>query len=552
VTGVSTAPTTRTTATTRGLVVLAAGLFALSLVTVSAPLDGDVRYEIGTQTTSPASAAGTFTHRPLMYRLIMSVLILPARAAADGVVWFERAMRLESLALACAAGLLLWVGLRRHWPEVAATLALTVTAALALLGPSLVLEPEWVAVVATVAGIGMALALPSRPPWGALSAVLGGLLFMVAAAVKVVTLPIAVIGLLALLLVDRRRCLIAMVAAGLGGLVYVGIVALAVPWEFQWMLDSAAMVPARGGPKVAAEAQVFLGNVAMIWPTVTLLPAALVGLPRTHLLAGTVAGLLAWLPVAIQNQYFVYHAAALPVLGAACLYGVLRRAGALFALPVLAVSGWTYYVLTTDPDWRVDHQPQLFTVAAVTAGVMVVLSLGWRVWRIFRPRSAGPRPVATLLATVILTATWLPAIAPTAAESVTLSTRDDTVAAHRRAAEGQLVWATSMRKRIGADTPVTYLTFGTTNYLLGNPSTCEFPTSVFLQRSRSVRRQEGTPTWRANLRCLTDKPGEVVVWDTQWFLLRRQPPEVRAAFAAAFDCKRGFTDGRIRVCPRRT
>ena len=545
-TGVSTA------VTTRGLVVAAAGLFALSLVTVSAPLDGDVRYEIGTQSTSPASAAGTFTHRPLMYRLIMSALILPARAAADGVVWFERAMRLESLALAFVAGILLWAGLRRRRPEIAPTLALTVTAALALIGPSLVLEPEWGAVVATVAGIGVALALPSRPPWGVLGAVLGGLLIMVAAAIKVVTLPIAVIGLLALLLLDRRRCAIAAVAAALGGLVYIGIVALAAPWEFQWMLDSSAMVPARGGPQVAAEAQAFLGNIAVIWPTVALLPAALAGLERTHLLAGTVACLLAWLPVAIQNQYFVYHATALPVLGAVCLYGVLRRAGPLFVLPILALSGWTYYVLTTDSDWRLAHQAQLFTVAAVTAGVMLVLSLGWRVWRVFRPRAAGPRPVAMLLAPVILLATWLPAIAPNAAESVTLTTRDNTTQAHRQATTGELVFARSLRKRIGADTPVTYLTFGTTNYVLGNPSTCEFPTSVFLQRSRTIRRQEGTPTWRANLRCLTDKPGELVVWDTRWFLLRRQPPEVKTAFAAAFDCQRGFTSGRIRVCPRRT
>lgn len=51
-----------------------------------------------------------------------------------------------------------------------------------------------------------------------------------------------------------------------------------------------------------------------------------------------------------------------------------------------------------------------------------------------------------------------------------------------------------MRHRIGAGTPVTYLTFGTTNLTLRNPWTCEFSTSVFLQRGRTIRRQEGTPT----------------------------------------------------------
>jgi len=546
VTGVSTA------ASTRGSIVFAAALVASSLATISAPLDGDVRYEIGAQATSPASPAGTFTHRPLLYRLIMSGLIVVPERFADGLAQFERLMRLESLVLAFLAGMLLWLGLRRRRPGIATTLGLTVAAALILIGPATVLEPEWLAVVLTVAGVGLALAGPSRPPWSGLSAILGGLLLAAAAAVKVVTLPIAVIGLLALLVVDRRRCVLATRAAFLGGLGYLGAVAVLAPWEFQWMIDTAAMVPERDRPGVAAEATAYLGNVAVIWPTVTLLPAALVALPRNLLLAGVVAAMLAWLPVAIQNQYFLYHATALPVVGAVCLYGPLRRAAPLFTLPVLALSGWTCYVLTRSADWRTTYQAQLFTAVAVTAGAMVVLSVSWHIWRRFGLRQAGRRPVATLLAALLVTATWLPASAPTAAESVTLSTRDNTPQNNRAATTGQLVWAGVMRQRIGADTPVTYLSFGTTNYLLRNPSTCEFPTSVLLQRSRTVRRQEGTPTWRANLRCLTDKPGELLVWDPEWFLLRRQPPEVKAAFAAAFDCERGFTMDRIQVCPRRS
>jgi hypothetical protein len=267
--------------------------------------------------------------------------------------------------------------------------------------------------------------------------------------------------------------------------------------------------------------------------------------------AGVLAVLLAWLPVTLQNQYFLYHASAVPVVGAVCLYGALRRAGPLFAPVVLALAGWTYYVLTNTADWRLAYQSELFTVAAVTAGALVVLSIGWHVWRYFRSRSTGPRPVTTLLAALVLLAAWLPASAPTAAESVTLSSRNNTPVANRAATSGQMVWAEVIRQRIGADTPVTYLSFGTTHYLLGNPSTCEFPTSVFLQRSRTIRRQEGTPTWRANLRCLTDKPGELLIWDPQWFLLRRQPPEVKAAFTAAFDCEHGFTMDRLQVCPRR-
>lgn len=540
-----------TVAAARGPAVLAAGLVALSLVTVTAPLDGDVRYEIGAQATSPASPAATFTHRPLMYRLVMSGLLALDHRFTDGLVEFEQFLRLESLILAFLAGLLLWTGLRCRWPAVAATLSLTVVAALVLIGPAIVLEPEWLAVVVTVAGVGVALALPSRPPFGVLSAVLGGLLLAVAAAVKVVTLPIAVIGLVALLLVDRRRCAIATLAGLLGGLAWTTGVALLAPWEFQWMIDTAAMVPGRGHPAVAVEATLFLGNVAVLWPAVTLLPAALVGLPRNLLLAGVVAALLAWLPVTVQNQYFLYHATALPVVGAICLYGALRRAAPVFVVPALALSGWAYYVLTHSADWRLMHESRLFTAAAIAAGATIVLSTGWHLWRHFRSRSAGPRPVTTLLAALVVVIAGLPASAPAAAESVTLSNRDHTPLSNRGSTTDQLVWAEVMHQRIGADTPVTYQTFGTINYMLSNPSTCEFPTSVFLQRSRSIHRQEGTPTWQANLRCLTDKPGELLIWDPQWFLLRRQPPEVKAAFAAAFDCTQGFTLDRIQVCPRR-
>ena len=373
-----------------------------------------------------------------MYRLIMSWLIMPANRFSDGLVEFERVLRLEALALAFLAGLLLWTGLRRRWPSVAATLSLTVAAALALVGPAIVLEPEWLAVVVTVAGVGVALMLPSRPPWGLLSAILGGLLFAVAAAIKVVSLPIAMIGLVALLLVDRRRCAIALVGAIIGGLAWIISVALMAPWEFQWMIDTAAMVPDRGDPDVHVEATVFLGNVAVIWPTAALLPAALVGLARNHLVAGVLGVLLAWLPVTLQNQYFLYHASAVPVIGAVLLYGALRRAGPLFAPAIVALSGWTYYVLTNSVDWRLTYQRELFTVVAVAAGSMVMLSIGWHVWRFFRSRSGGPRPITTLLATLVLVTAWLPASAPTAAESVTLSTRNNTPVTNRTATQGQL------------------------------------------------------------------------------------------------------------------
>lgn len=535
-------------------VVLATSLLALSLVTVPAPLDGDIRYEIGAQATSPADAAGTFTHRPLMYRLLMSALVVPADGLSNDMVWFERVVRLEALGLAFLAGVLLWLGLRRYVPALATTLGVVVTAALSLIGPATVLEPEWLALVATVAGVGLALALPDRPPWGVLGAVLGGLLLMVAAAVKAVTLPVAVIGLLALLILDRRRCLIAAAAALGTGLAYVAAVARWVPWEVQWMMDTSAMVPPRGAATNALEAAAFLGNVAIVWPAVILLPAALVSLPRVPALVAGIGALLAWLPVTLQNQYFLYHASPLAVVAAVCLYGALRRLGVVALLPALALSGWSVFVLTSAPEWRLAHQPQLFAAAGITAGVALLLAIGWRVWR-GAPGLRVPARAASALAVVsalVVVATNVPAASPASAESVTLSTMSQTPRTHRAALTEQIAGGAEMRRRVGAGTSVTYLTFGSYNYLTGLPGTCEFPTSVFLQRSRSIKRQEGTPTWQANLRCLTDKPGEVLVWDQTWFLLRRQPLVVQAAIAATWDCDKGWTVDRMRVCPRRS
>jgi hypothetical protein len=51
---------------------------AVCLVTLFYPLHGDVRHEIGVQAVSGHSAASTFSHRPLLYRLIVSVLAWPA------------------------------------------------------------------------------------------------------------------------------------------------------------------------------------------------------------------------------------------------------------------------------------------------------------------------------------------------------------------------------------------------------------------------------------------------------------------------------------------
>lgn len=105
----------------------------VSLLPVS--LNGDIRYEVGAQTTSPTGASGTFTHRPLLYRLMMAGVIRPAGEVTGRVGEFETVLRIEATLLCVVAGALLWFGVRRHHRESALPVAVAVTAALVLVNP---------------------------------------------------------------------------------------------------------------------------------------------------------------------------------------------------------------------------------------------------------------------------------------------------------------------------------------------------------------------------------------------------------------------------------
>jgi hypothetical protein len=119
------------------------------------------------------------------------------------------------------------------------------------------------------------------------------------------------------------------------------------------------------------------------------------------------------------------------------------------------------------------------------------------------------------------------------------------------ARDASIAAARTIRNRIGGDTPVTYLAFGSTTYFLSNPTSCRYPSPVFLQRSRIPGEQEETRSWRETLACVSDHPGEWLVWDTTWFVTKGLAPEVLSAITARFDCGRAIVSGKVRLCPRR-
>ena len=131
---------------------VAIAILAVSLITLSYPINHDIRYGIGVQAVSGESAAFTFTHRPLLYRVLTVGFAWPAEAVTSTVRSLELVLRVEATAIALGAGLLLWFGLRRHRPSEALPIAGVVFVALLLMSPSAVLQPDWFAVVLTVAG----------------------------------------------------------------------------------------------------------------------------------------------------------------------------------------------------------------------------------------------------------------------------------------------------------------------------------------------------------------------------------------------------------------
>lgn len=536
-------------------------LAAISLLTLPYGLPNDIRYEIGAKEVSPYGPAGTFTHRPLLYRLITSLMVAVVDLVANHRSSFEIGVRSEAVLLAAAASLVLWLGLRRYagssWPAGAVGVAVAVFGAQVLMNPAFTLEPEWLATTLTVAGVGAALAF--RRTWA--GSVAGGILLAAATAVKIISLPIALIGLIAVLLLDRRRALGATIAAAVsGGLFLLGL-ALFFPREITWLFDIQTVQPLV--PSLGTEIgrmATYLVNVVVMWPVLALLPAALLATRWTSKVAVAAALALGWLPAQIQQHFYIYHAAPLPVLGAAVIgAAAARRLDRVEAIALIVISVWTGVLLSLPKSIRVPYAPVWFALTLAIGAV----AWWWR-RRTLPTTPLGPVDVPTkcppaepqrwyagLLTGGLVAITMVGVCLPMSAESLSLpasSSRNEhvrDVAAHHDVKDAKRI-----HERIGTTTPVTYLTFGDIAYFLKNPATCRYPSPVFLQRDTVQHDQESTMSWHEAELCLT-RPGRWLVWDTGWFQLEGQPPVIVDAIRHNFNCKRGFRAGKLEVCPRR-
>ncbi len=529
-----------------GAIVFAVVVLGVAATYFVAPLNPNLRYEAGVKEVT-GSAAGSFSHRPLGYRLLTDVIFRVARLIPGGLETFELAVRVLLALLATGAAVLLWRALVRRGVRHAGGYAIVCAGTLALFGDVSAGEPEWLAALLTIAGFGVAL-IGRRRPW--LFAGLAGLLLVAATGMKLITLVTALLGLLVIGLFDRRQAVRTIVAAVLIGLLYLGATLLWVPWEVQWLLDIRSVQNSAldGLP----EALPYFADLTARRPVLVLIPAALI-LSRTRdrvLIVGAVAVTVA--TILVQGQYFQYHAIDLVILAAVAAFRALQgRVTALVGCCVVIVAAGASALSSLDSGWIYDHQ-RSWAGALLAVGV---LAAGWAIGQ--RRPGAAARASARIRAGGLLAALaplaliypgatpwnshlWRPANPDGSRPPTTFESR----ALGRATAE-------QVQRAIGGPAvEVSYLTSGEWPYFIGNPTDCRYPSPLFLQRTLKPARL-GTASYAANLGCLSAPGSRWLIIEAHWFIVGKQPAEVRAVLDREWDCTTPIETGELEVCPRR-
>lgn len=530
----------------RWWVVGAAGLAAVALLGFM--LNGNIRYQVGVGRVSGYSVAETFSHRPLVFRLLSAAQAwLPeqvSRLAGPTTSWsaivvFETGYRLIAMLAAAGAALLLWRGLAGRWGSLAWAYGLAAFAALAFTAPATG-EPDWVAAVLTVAAVGVGLLW--RPSVGATA---GGLLLALAALVKISTLPVAVAGLILLWALDRRRGWLAAATALVSGLLATALIWWLAPWEISWLLDIKALQPDPWTLAHAIEARDYLFNLAARWPAVALIPAFFLQARRSEIGLAVVGLALTASAFVIQAQYFVYHSIGFVTLATVLAVATIQRSRGALRWPLLVLIGWTLVLFITPVNLRLAHPLWIYTA---TAAWVVVLT-GWQ-WAALRrpPKLSRTRTAwwAALLAVVSLLATQT----PMSAESATLSNAGRTSIGATSVLRADLAVASRVHALIGENTPVAYLAFGSDTYTLGNPTRCRYPSPLFLQRVHADKKVP-PPDREENLACLAEPSLQWLIWDRDWLRRKVSPADLIAAIDDNWDCDGATVIGRYTLCPRR-
>lgn len=523
-----------------------AGIVAGVVRCATAGLNQDGRYVLGVLRTTRAAGipfTDAWAHRPVLMRAIMAVID----------VQNETAIRVLLSLLALLAAGAMANGLRRYVGGGAATLMGFCIAVSLVLAPGWdFAEPEWWAVVLTVAGVGVA--LHGRDRWTLTTAVLGSALLAAAVLVKYTTLPTMITGLIVIALVDRSQALRATVSTLIATPFGLGVGLVTSEHEWQWLRDMPALNPS---PSWVVIPQTLEGltNLAIIAPITLAIPVAAVLLARADQKPVSVIWplgltLLLMVPYVVQQQGFLYHFAAIPVLaaGMSCWAGIRSlRAWRVVPAPLIGtlVAGSLVGVLAfvLGPRQRDDAWPCF----AVGLGILAVAGALWA-W--FAPSRFGypaSRTVPVTSPAVLMMAVCLPlcvALSPKQTYSFSMAHSRVTVASD----DGSRIPAP-----IGDLTDVVYLSFNLP-YRMGLPTPCHYASPTFLQRATGARAAqiEATQSFGENLNCLSNPRARYLIIEGDWFPIAHANPQVTARINENFVCSEPLASAPgVIVCPRR-
>jgi hypothetical protein len=387
----------------------------------------------------------------------------------------------------------------------------------------------------------------------------------------------AVVALAAVWLLDRRRATLSTAwSVGLG-VAWLAGTALFDPTEWQWLRDMAALIPGTPfrTPLSRMDWSGFVrsaANLLVLSPVVLVIPAAAVltvaGTRRrwSALTGIVVAVLLVSASVVAQAEWFEYQWIGLPVLAVAvAVLGVAvgppgPRAAIMTMVAPVAVGGIASAVLLSQPvTWREEHfRPVVLACLAIAAGGAVLA--GVMVHRsgvaVTSARPAAVGSLTVLCATVALTIATLAANLPDAGYSYAGYHDADTPLSQYRQSAALRADLAGLRQRIGARTPVLYLAFGDIGYFAELPTSCRYPSPVWLQRSTYLLYVRTFASYRQNARCLSVMDARYLVLEPSWFDVQGLAPDLATRVEDTFDCAPGraiaVADGEVLACPRRS
>ncbi|MFE2541838.1 hypothetical protein [Actinacidiphila glaucinigra] len=531
-----------------------AALALLCYSVATSGMNGDLRYVLACLRSAKGggfSASDTFVHRPFFYRWFVAGL---DSLTFGSTTTREMIIRIAAVLLCVATGLALRAALARRLPPRDATLtAAVVTLALAFAPKIDFLQPEWAATLLSVLAVAAALGIERPWPAAAVAAVPLGLAVMM----KYSTAATALMALLLLFAVDRMRAVRLGLVTGVSSVVLFGISLLAGSRELQWAKDmpkinQGALTRKGLDPSFLLDKSAsFLVDRAYLSPVVALLPAALLLLlsrqqdrrRRAELAALAVLIVLVCVAaVAVQGNWFGYHAASLPV-GAAALWGLAVAAWyrahgrpPLFFTAVTAV-----YAAFVPFAAQAPHAVQ--GVAAGWAAVLVaflaatadlVSARGGATVEPARPGRFAAAAVA-LSAVVgvfcLAAAIWPGSPQLMNAGHVVYGNSDFDARSDQTARE-----SAELDRQIPRGAPVLYLAFGDVAYFVGHPTPCRYPVPTFLQRTKFLPDVNKLPSYKENLRCVTEDPAPYAVLQRSWFQLGNVDKTLAATIEAAYDC----------------